>query len=229
MQAHNARRSWLGVRWYNLCRRLVDRDYCFVSVAICANGGLSAMSEEKQEGKESLAAMWYKQTAETFDSDKWKEKNELSTSDQLVNFMLGADFLLRIILSVPWTLQLWYTQAQRAKRDSKRFWPQLPKSLLFYDPGARAQDILSAYHVHNMHFGASLEPVGGRVELVHAVLVPASQYDYADAILHQHGVAILSGAGSKRGYTMRQPRDYNDRRPQTKERRQPAKLGKTYR
>lgn len=158
-----------------------------------------------------------------------EEKNELSTNDQLVNALLGADFLLRIILSIPWTVQLWMVQAQRAKAKGERFFPQLPKSILFYDPGCRAQDILNAYHVHNMHFGASLEPVGGAVELVHSVLVPASQFDYADAILHQHGVAILSGAGSKRGYTMRQPRDYNDRKPQTRERRPTIKLGKTYR
>lgn len=154
-----------------------------------------------------------------------EEKNELSTSDQLVNALLGADFLLRIILAIPWTLQLWYVQAQRAKRDGKRFFPQLPRSLLFYDSTGTAQDILSAYHVHNMHFGAHLEPIGGRVELVHAVLVPASQFDYADAILHQHGVSILSAAGSKRGYIMRQPRDYSER-PSTQRK---AKLGKTYR
>ncbi len=156
-----------------------------------------------------------------------EEKNELSTSDQLVNLMLGADFLLRIILSIPWTIQSWIVQAQRAERDGKRFFPQLPKSILFYDPGCRAQDILNAYHVHNMHFGASLEPVGGAVELVHAVLVPASQFDYADAILHQHGVAILSAAGNKRGYIMRQPRDYSER-PSTQRTHPRAKLGKTY-
>jgi hypothetical protein len=154
-------------------------------------------------------------------------KNELSASDRLVNALLGADFLLRIILSIPWTIQSWIVQAQRAKRDGKGFFPQLPKSILFYDPGARAQDILNAYHVHNMHFGAHLEPIGGRVELVHAVLVPASQFDYADSILHQHGVSILSGAGSKRGYTMHQPRDYGDRQPQRKQTPR-AKLGKTY-
>lgn len=157
-----------------------------------------------------------------------EEKDELSTSDQLVNALLGADFLLRIILSVPWTLQLWYTQAQRTKRDGKRFWPQLPKSLLFYDLGARAQDILSAYHIHNMHFGAHLEMVNGYAELIHAVLVPASQFDYADSILHQHGIAILSGAGTKRGYAMRQPREYAGRSSETRNRRPTAKLGKTY-
>ena len=157
-----------------------------------------------------------------------EEKNELSTSDQLVNALLGADFLLRIILSIPWTLQMWYVQAQRAKRDGKRFFPQLPKSIMFYDSSGTAQDILSAYHVHNMHFGAHLEPIGGHVELVHAVLVPASQYDYADAILHQHGVAILSESGTKRGYTMRQPRDYGNRQPQRRQTQQSAKLGKTY-
>lgn len=155
-----------------------------------------------------------------------EEKNELSAGDQLVNALLGADFLLRIILSIPWTLQLWMVQAQRA--EGKRFIPQLPKSILFYDPSARAQDILNAYHVHNMHFGAHLEPMGGRVELVHAVLVPASQFDYADAILHQHGVAVLSEAGNKRGYTMRQPREYGERRLETREQRSRAKLGKTY-
>lgn len=154
-----------------------------------------------------------------------EEKNELSTSDQLVNALLGADFILRIILSIPWTLQLWYTQAQRAKRDGKRFWPQLPRSIMFYDGGCKVQDILNAYHVHNMHFGASLEVVGGAVELVHAVLLPASQFDYADAILHKHGVAILSSAGSKRGYTMRQPRDYSERRPARRQRSNAAKLG----
>lgn len=154
-----------------------------------------------------------------------EEKNELSTSDQLVNALLGADFLLRIILSVPWTVQLWIVQAQRAKAKGERFFPQLPKSLMFYDPSGTAQDILSAYHIHNMHFGAHLEPIGGRVELVHAVLVPASQFDYADAILHQHDIAILSEAGSKRGYIMRQPRDYSER-PSTQRK---AKLGKTYR
>lgn len=158
-----------------------------------------------------------------------EEKNELSTNDQLVNLMLGADFLLRIILSVPWTLQLWIVQAQRAKAKGERFFPQLPKSLMFYDPSGTAQDILNAYRVHNMHFGASLEPIGGRVELVHAVLVPASQFDYADAILHQHGVSILSTAGSKRGYTMQPPSGYADRRPETKDRRSTVKLGKTYR
>lgn len=158
-----------------------------------------------------------------------EEKDELSTSDQLVNALLGADFLLRIILSVPWTLQLWYTQAQRTKRDGKRFWPQLPKSLLFYDLGARAQDILSAYHIHNMHFGAHLEMVNGYAELIHAVLVPATQYDYADAILHQHGVSVISEPGTKRGYTMRPPRDYGERRPTQRQQSKAAKLGKTYR
>jgi hypothetical protein len=156
-----------------------------------------------------------------------EEKNELSTSDKLVNALLGADFLLRIILSIPWTLQLWIVQAQRAKREGKRFWPQLPKSILFYYGGLDAQDVLRAYKVHHMHFGASLEPVGGRVELVHAVLVPASQFDYADAILHQHGVTIISEPGNKRGYTMRKPRDYGDRQPQRKQTPR-AKLGKTY-
>lgn len=156
-----------------------------------------------------------------------EEKNELSAGDQLVNALLGADFLLRIILSIPWTIQSWIVQAQRAGRDGKRFFPQLPKSLLFYDPSGTAQDILKVYHVHNMHFGAHLEPMGGRVELVHAVLVPASQFDYADSILHQNGVSILSGAGNKRGYTMRQPRDYNERQP-AKPQRKSAKLGKTY-
>jgi len=157
-----------------------------------------------------------------------EEKNELSTSDQLVNALLGADFLLRIILSIPWTLQMWYVQAQRAKARGERWFPKLPKSIMFYDPTGTGQDILNAYHVHNMHFGAHLEPIGGRVELVHAVLVPASQYDYADAILHQHGVVILSEAGSKRGYTMRPPRDYSERQPD-KPQRKTAKLGKIYR
>lgn len=156
-----------------------------------------------------------------------EEKNELSTSDQLVNALLGADFLLRIILSIPWTVQLWIVQAQRAKARGERWFPQLPKSIMFYDPSGTAQDILNAYHVHNMHFGAHLEPIGGRVELVHAVLVPASQYDYADSILYQHGVAILSAAGNKRGYIMRQPRDYSERQP-AKPQRKAAKLGKTY-
>lgn len=158
-----------------------------------------------------------------------EEKTELSTSDQLVNALLGADFLLRIILSIPWTLQLWYVQAQRAKRDGKRFFPQLPKSLWFYDASGTAQDILNAYHVHNMHFGAHLEMVNGYAELIHAVLVPASQYDYADAILHQHGVAVISEPGTKRGYTMRPPRDYGERRPTQRQQSKAAKLGKTYR
>lgn len=162
-----------------------------------------------------------------------EEKNELSTSDQLVNALLGADFLLRIILSIPWTVQLWMVQAQRA--NSKQFFPQLPKSILFYDPGCRAQDILNAYHVHNMHFGAHLEMVGNQTELIHAVLVPATQYDYADAILHQHGVSVVSEPGTKRGYTMRQPRDYGERRPARRTPKQhsaklgSSQLGKTYR
>lgn len=155
-----------------------------------------------------------------------EEKTELSTSDQLVNALLGADFLLRIILSIPWTLQMWYVQAQRAKARGERWFPKLPKSLWFYDPSG-GQDILSAYHVHNMHFGAHLEVVNGQTELIHAVLVPASQYDYADAILHQHGVAILSEPGTKRGYIMHQPRDYEERRPAQRQPR--AKLGKPYR
>lgn len=157
-----------------------------------------------------------------------EEKTELSTSDQLVNAMLGADFMLRLILAIPWTLQMWYVQAQRAKARGERWFPQLPKSIWFYDPSGTGQDILNAYHVHNMHFGAHLEMVNGYAELIHAVLVPASQFDYADAILHQHGVAILSGAGSKRGYAMRPPRDYNERQP-AKPQRKSAKLGKTYR
>ncbi len=156
-----------------------------------------------------------------------EEKTELSTSDQLVNAMLGADFLLRNILSIPWTLQMWSVQAQRATARGKRFSPQLPKSLWFYDPSGTAQDILNAYHVHNMHFGAHLEMVNGYAELIHAVLVPASQYDYADAILHQHGVTVISEPGSKRGYTMRQPRDYGKRRSAQRT-QQKAKLGKTY-
>ncbi len=157
-----------------------------------------------------------------------EEKTQLDATDQCVNALLGADFLLRIILAIPWTLQMWYVQAQRARAKGERFWPRLPRSLWFYDGACKAQDILGAYHVHNMHFGARLEPMGGRVELIHAVLVPASQFEYADAILHQHGVAILSEAGSKRGYTMRPPRDYSERR--TAQKAQPrAKLGKTYR
>lgn len=158
-----------------------------------------------------------------------EEKTELSTSDHLVNLMLSADFLLRIILSIPWTLQLWIHQYRKAKREGKRFFPQLPKSLLFYDPSGTAQDILSAYHVHNMHFGAHLEMVNGYAELIHAVLVPATQYDYADAILHQHGVSVISEPGTKRGYTMRPPRDYGERRPTQRQQSKAAKLGKTYR
>lgn len=158
-----------------------------------------------------------------------EEKTELSTSDHLVNLMLGADFLLRIILSIPWTLQMWYVQAQRAKARGERWFPQLPKSLWFYDPSGTGQDILSAYHVHNMHFGAHLEMVNGYAELIHAVLVPASQYDYADAILHQHGVSVISEPGTKRGYTMRPPRDYGERRPTQRQQSKAAKLGKTYR
>ena len=155
-----------------------------------------------------------------------EEKDELSTSDQLVNALLGADFLLRIILSIPWTIQSWIVQAQRAKARGERWFPKLPKSIWFYDASGTAQDILNAYHVHNMHFGAHLEMVNGHAELIHAILLPASQYDYADAILHQHGVAILSGAGSKRGYTIRPPRDYGERQPAKPQRK--AKLGKTY-
>ena len=157
-----------------------------------------------------------------------EEKTELSTSDQLVNALLGADFLLRIILSIPWTLRLWYVQAQRAKARGERWFPKLPKSLWFYAPSGMGQDILNAYHVHNMHFGAHLEIVNGYAELIHAVLVPVTQFDYADAILHQHGVAILSEPGSKRGYTMRQPRDYGERRPVQRTQSKAAKLGKTY-
>lgn len=156
-----------------------------------------------------------------------EEKTELSTSDQLVNAMLGADFMLRLILAIPWTLQMWYVQAQRAKARGERWFPQLPKSIWFYDPSGTGQDILNAYHVHNMHFGAHLEMVNGYAELIHAVLVPASQYDYADAILHQHGVSVISEPGTKRSYTMRLPRDYSERRPA--QRTHPrAKLGKTY-
>lgn len=155
-----------------------------------------------------------------------EEKNELSTSDQLVNALLGADFLLRIILSIPWTLRMWDIQTQRARSKGERFFPQLPRSIWFYDGGCKAQDILNAYHVHNMHFGAHLEMVNGYAELIHAVLVPASQFDYADAVLHQHGVVVLSEPGGKRGYTMRPPRDYGERRPVQKAQR--SKLGKTY-
>lgn len=155
-----------------------------------------------------------------------EEKTELSTSDQLVNALLGADFLLRIILSIPWMLQMWYVQAQQAKANGERWFPQLPKSLWFYDASGTAQNILNAYHVHNMHFGTHLEMVGNQTELIHAVLVPATQYDYADAILHQHGVSVVSEPGAKRGYTMRPPRDY-ERRPAQRTQAK-SKLGKTY-
>lgn len=158
-----------------------------------------------------------------------EEKTELSTSDQLVNALLGADFLLRIILSIPWTLQMWYVQAQRAKARGERWFPKLPKSIWFYDASGTAQDILNAYHVHNMHFGAHLEMVNGYAELIHAVLVPATQYDYADAILHQHGVAVISEPGSKRQYAMRPERDYGNRQPRRKQTQPRAKLGKPYR
>jgi hypothetical protein len=63
----------------------------------------------------------------------------------------------------------------------------------------------------------------------HAILLPASQYDYADAVLHQHGVPVLSEPGGKRGYTMRPPRDYEERRPAQRTQPKAAKLGKTYR
>lgn len=157
-----------------------------------------------------------------------EQQDKLNLGDQVMNFLTGPYFLLHIILAIPWTIQLWTVQAQRAKAKGERWFPQLPKTIMFYDRGYTAQDALKQYHVHYLSFGSSMEIVNGQKELVQSILVPASQFDYADAILHQHGVSIIGKEGSKRRYAMRPPRDYSERNPQ---RRQPrrAKLGKTYR
>ncbi len=155
-----------------------------------------------------------------------EEKNEqLNLGEWFMNAWSGADFLLHCLLAIPWTVQMWVVQAGRAKARGERFFPQLPKSILVQDADCRAQDILKAYRIHNLHLGNSFA-LAGQIE--HAILLPASQYDYADAVLTQHGVAVLSEAGSKRGYTMRQPLDYGERRP-AKRTPARAKLGKTYR
>lgn len=154
-------------------------------------------------------------------------EENLNFTQQFLNVWSGADFLLHWPLAIPWTLQMWAYQWRKAKAEGWRWFPQFPKSILVYDTDCRAQDILNAYHVHNMHFGNSFEAAGGQTEMEHAILLPASQYDYADAVLTQHGYAVLSEPGSKRGYAMRPPRDYSERRPVQRQLR--AKLGKTYR
>ena len=154
-----------------------------------------------------------------------EEQEDLNLGQQFLNFWSGADFLLHWLLAIPWTLQMWAYQWRKAQAEGKRWFPELPKSILVNDTDCRAQDILNRYRIHNMHFGNSFED-GGQME--HAILLPATQYDYADAILHQHGVAILSGAGNKRGYALRPPRDYSERRPVQRTRTKAAKLGKTY-
>jgi hypothetical protein len=161
-----------------------------------------------------------------------EEQEDLDLGQQFLNVWSGADFLLHWVLAIPWILQMWLYQWQKAKRNGEWWFPQLPKSILVDDTDCRAQDILSAYRIHNMHLGNSFEN-GGQME--HAILLPASQYDYADAVLTQNGVPVLSEAGTKRGYTMRQPRDYSERRPAQRAPKQhgaklgSSQLGKPYR
>lgn len=161
-------------------------------------------------------------------NEESKQNEDLNIGQQFLNLWSGADFLLHWLIAIPWIIQMWIYQYQKARGENKSFFPQLPKSILVYDTDCKAQDVLDRYHIHNMHFGNSFESGNNQTEMEHAILLPASQYDYADAVLTQHGYAVLSEAGTKRGYTMRPPRDYGNRQPQRRQTQQSAKLGKTY-
>ena len=158
------------------------------------------------------------------------EEKGLSKDKQFINLLLGVFYYVLCLVAVVWILLMWWHQWQKAKREGWRFVPQWPRSITFLSDNYSMNGVtglLKQYRVHSFPFVLGwIEHEGGEL-LECNVLVPASQYDYADAILHQHGVAILSEPGGKRGYTMRPPRDYEERRPTQRQPR--AKLGKTYR
>lgn len=161
-----------------------------------------------------------------------EEKNELSKDKQFVNLLLGVFYYILCVAAFVWILFMWWQQWQNAKRKGKRSVPQWPKSITFLSENYSMNNVgalLKQYHVHSFPFVLGWTEYEGCELLECSVLVPASQFDYADAILHQHGVALLSGAGSKRGQNVGQPRNYTERRPETKDRRSTVKLGKTYR
>jgi len=158
------------------------------------------------------------------------EEKGLSKDKQFINLLLGVFYYVLCLVAVVWILLMWWHQWQKAKREGWRFVPQWPRSITFLSDNYSMNGVtglLKQYRVHSFPFVLGwIEHEGGEL-LECNVLVPASQFDYADAILHQHGVAILSGAGNKRGYALRPPRDYSQRRPVQRQPR--AKLGKTYR
>lgn len=157
-----------------------------------------------------------------------QDKNELSKAMVIGNCLMAIHVLcMRMPLANIWTIRTWLYQRSQGKRIG------IPRPIKFITANGwnmgQVAKLFKQYHVNHFELWQFWTADYGPPGLECTVLVMPSQFDYADAILHQHGVLVTGGAGSKRGYNMRQPRDYNDRRPQTKERRQSAKLGKTYR
>lgn len=160
------------------------------------------------------------------------EEKGLSKDKQFINLLLGAFYYVLCLVAIVWILLMWWHQWQKAKREGRRFVPQWPRSITFLSTGYSMNGVtglLRQYHVYSFPFVLGwIEHEGGEL-LECNVLVPATQFDYADAILHQHGVSVISEPGTKRGYTMHQPRDYGERRPAQRPQNKAAKLGKTYR
>ena len=156
-----------------------------------------------------------------------EKKPELTKAMVIGNCLMGIWSFGLMVWANIWTIRTWLYQRQHGQSIGI---PRLLKALNYSGYSmAQASKILKAYHVNHLQFWQFWTVEYGDPALEYTILVMPSQYDYADAILHQSGVTVISEPGTKRGYTMRPPRDYGGRRPARRPQNKTAKLGKTYR
>lgn len=157
-----------------------------------------------------------------------EEKNELSKAMIIGNCLMAIHVLcMRMPLANIWTIRTWLYQRSQGKRIG------IPRPIKFLTVNGwnmgKTKKLLDQYHVNHFELWQFWTADYGAPVLECTLMVMPSQHDYADAVLYQHGALIISNPGSKRGYTMRPPRDYEERRPAQRTQPKAAKLGKTYR
>lgn len=156
-----------------------------------------------------------------------EEKNELSKAMVIGNCLMAIHvFCMRMPLANIWVIRAWLYRRKHGQRIG------IPRPIRFLTANGwnmgQVKKLFKQYHVNHFEFWQFWTADYGAPCLECTVLVMPSQFDYADSILHQHGVLVISAAGNKRGYAIRPPRDYGERQP-AKPQRKVAKLGKTYR
>ncbi len=133
--------------------------------------------------------------------------DQLTRGEEWENVVLAMGSLVSYIAAIQWTLNTWKAQASTSSATGGRKRPHRMEIFVTGGVPGVALEKVRQYGINVQEMGMQWVIDGGVKGLLVSFLVPAPQWEMADAILYQHSgnYIVTSAPGNKRRHQFSKP------------------------